>query len=265
MSIALYTAATGMSVAQTDIDVKAHNIANLRTTGFKKFRVETSDLSYQTLRRAGVAEAADVGMRPVGVHVGMGAKVTGVYRILTPGNLENTSNPFDVAIEGPGYFAVILPNGQPGYTRNGSFKVNQDGNLATSDGYVLATNVPIGMTPGHLVKITSDGRVTATNPDDRSIEQEIGRINVYTFINEQGLEPIVSNFLAATNASGEAIERVPGVDGAGTLKQHNKEESNVDPTSELTSLIMAQRAYELNSKVVKTADEVMKSVTDLRP
>jgi flagellar basal-body rod protein FlgG len=265
MSTALYTAATGMSVAQTDIDVKAHNIANLRTPGFKKFRVESTDLSYQTLRRAGVVESADVGARPVGIHIGMGAKVIGSYRILTAGNLENTNNPLDVAIQGPGYFAVNLPNDRKGYTRAGSFHVNANGEVATAEGYTLVDGITLGNIPAHTVTISADGKVTAPDPANPLNTINFPDIVVYNFINEQGLEPITSNFLAETEASGPALPQVPGVDGAGVLKQSNKEESNVDPTTELTALIMAQRAYELNSKVIKIADETMKSVADLKP
>jgi flagellar basal-body rod protein FlgG len=265
MSTAIYTAASGMAAAQKDIDLKAHNIANIRTPGFKKFRLETADLSYQNIRRAGIFESADAVERPVGIYIGLGTKVVGAYRILTRGNIETTGNPLDVAIQGPGYFAVNLANGVTGYTRNGSFKKSATGELVTTEGYPLVDGIQLGNIPEGTVSISSDGVVAAPDPNNRAVIIPLGQIQVHYFVNEQGLEPYQSNFLIETAASGVAAPGVAGVDGRGTLLQNSKEESNTDPTTELTALIMAQRAYELNSKVIKIADEAMKSVTDMKP
>jgi flagellar basal-body rod protein FlgG len=268
-STALSTAATGMSVAQTDIDLKAHNIANIRTGGFKKFRVETADLTYKNLRMAGVSETADIDIRPVGIQIGLGAKVIGAYRILEQGNIENTGNPLDLAIlEGAGYFQINVPRAPNGvaYTRNGSFIKNSAGNLTTSEGYELAggINIPINV-PVNTIQISADGVVTGKDANNAGQIVTLGQIELFTFTNEQGLEAYSSNLLIETAASGPAVGQVPGDGGTGTLRQKAREESNVDPTTELTSLIMAQRAYELNAKVIKAADEAMKTVADITP
>ncbi len=266
MVTALYTAATGMYIAASDIDVKANNIANIRTPGFKKFRLESADLSYQNFRRAGIIESAGAEERPVGIQIGFGAKVIGAYRILTQGNPEITANPLDLMIQGAGYFAISVPSAPNGiaYTRNGSFKKNSNGNLATTEGFVLSpiVNLP-DIYDVNTINISDDGVVSAKDPTGKITI--IGQVQIYTFTNEQGLESIGSNFLIETAASGIGQVKVPGIDGSGTLVQGSKEESNTDPTTELTSLIMAQRAYELNAKVIKVADETMKSTTDLKP
>jgi len=260
--IALNAAVTGAQATQTQIDTIANNIANVKTTGFKKSYIETSDLFYTTLKKAGVQETSDTLNRPVGVQVGMGTKVLGTHRNLTQGALTQTSQPLDVALTGAGYFAISLPGGKTGYTRNGTFSVDaSSGNIVTSEGYTLSDNISIpAEIPLSTITISNSGLITASDANSTTPIQ-LGQLNVYGFPNEDGLEQGGDNMLLPTSASGDAYQ-VANV--TSYFKQGWLEESNVSAVEELTNLITAQRSYELNSRVIRVADEISKEANGIK-
>lgn len=258
----LSIAATGMLAQQTNIDVIANNIANLNTTGFKRQRPEFQDLLYQSLRRVGAASSDAGTIVPSGVQLGVGVKTASVYRITEQGNLVSTSNTLDLAIQGRGYFHIQLPSGDDAYTRAGTFQISPQGQIVTADGYVVAPGItiPSGATD---ISINSSGEVQV-KLDGQVTPQTVGQIELATFPNDAGLEAVGDNLLLETPASGAPTTGTPGSTGFGTLQQGFLEISNVDAVSEITSMINAQRAYELNSKVITTADEMMSTVSQLR-
>ncbi|MFQ5784696.1 MAG: flagellar basal-body rod protein FlgG [Alphaproteobacteria bacterium] len=258
----LSIAATGMLAQQTNIDVIANNIANLNTTGFKRQRPEFQDLLYQNLRRVGSASSDAGTIVPSGVQLGVGVKSASVYRITAQGNLISTSNTLDLAIQGKGFFHIQLPNGDDAYTRAGTFQLSAQGQIVTQDGFVVAPSItiPSGATD---VSINENGEVEV-KLDGQVAPQNVGQIELATFPNEPGLEAIGDNLLLETPASGTATTGTPGATGFGTLQQGFLEISNVDAVSEITNMIQAQRAYELNSKVITTADQMMSAVNQLR-
>ncbi|MBX6322124.1 MAG: flagellar basal-body rod protein FlgG [Rhodospirillaceae bacterium] len=258
----LSIAATGMLAQQLNVEVISNNIANLNTTGFKRKRAEFADLLYQNLRRVGSASSDAGTVVPAGVQVGLGVKPTAVYRIPEEGNLVSTDNPLDIAINGRGYLQVELPTGETAYTRAGALQRSSDGTLVTADGYRVlpgitipedAINVTINATGEVLVK--TQGQVA---------EQNIGQIQLALFPNEGGLEDVGDNLLLETTASGAPIVGTPGQNGFGTLQQGFLETSNVNVVSEITNLITAQRAYEMNSKVIQTSDEMLATLSQAR-
>lgn len=260
---ALNAAITGAQVAQEKINVIANNIANVGTTGFKKLNVETADLFYQTLKRAGTIENAEASRRPVGVQVGYGSKVVGTNRNLTQGALRETGQPLDVAIRVSGYIAVTLPNGRVGYTRSGFLKKDPaTGLITTSEGQPLTNNITI---PDNVelqnLNISANGLITATNPDNSAEEVEIGQIELFNFPNQAGLTNIGGNLLEESLASGEPFE-VENLTDA--FQQGYLEGSNVSAVEELTDLISAQREYELNSRVIRVADEIEKETNNIK-
>ena len=258
----LSVAATGMIAQQLHVEVIANNIANVTTTGFKKRRPEFQDLLYQTERRVG-ADSSDVGtVVPAGVHIGLGVKPAAVYRVHDQGNLVSTDNDLDLAIQGRGYFLVEMPSGETAYTRAGSFQLSPEGLVVTPDGYTVG--------PGLLVP--EDALSVTVNPEGvvqaalrgQTEPAELGRLELATFANEAGLEPIGGNLMLETASSGAALVAAPGEEGFGTLLQGHLEGSNVNPVAEITNLITAQRAYELNSRVISASDEMMSTVTQMR-
>ncbi len=259
---ALSTAATGMLAQQLNIDVISNNIANMNTTGFKRGRAEFQDLLYQNIERVG-ANSSDAGtVVPSGIQVGVGVRTAGVYRITDQGSLQNTGNMFDVAINGRGFFRVQLPDGQDAYTRAGSFQVDQNGQIVTPEGFLVqgpqaipqgAIDVTINEQGELLVK--QDGQVNPAN---------LGQFELVIFPNEVGLEAIGGNMYMESQASGAASVSTPGQAGYGTVFQGFLEQSNVNAVGEITSMISAQRAYELNSKVIQTADEMLQAANNLR-
>lgn len=255
-------AVTGLVAAQTRIDTVAQNLANLKTTAYQKWMVETSDLFYTQVRRAGIQTGQDGTIRPVGVQLGTGAEVTGVYRILEPGLRTKTQDPLSIAINGAGYFAISLPNNTIGYTRAGRFQINNNRAITDVNGNVLVDGlqIPDGIQLQN-VAIASDGTVTGTDANQQLVP--IGQLNLITFPNDRGLESIGGNLLIETAASGGPITTIPGQDGVGTLMQFYLEESNVTAVTELTDLIDAQRAYEFNSKVLQANNEVQKMAGDI--
>ncbi len=261
--IALQAAVSGTQVAQLRIDNIANNIANLNTNGYKKTDVQTSDLFYMNLKKAGILENTEASKRPVGVQVGMGSKVTGIYRNLAQGSPTRTDHPLDIALTGPGYFGIALPNGGRGFTRAGSFHRDPDtGNIVTIDGKTFIDNIAI---PAEInledINISRDGLITAKDPNNPAGLIEIGQLEIFTFPNEHGLEATGDNLLVETQASGEAVAID---DTTGRFLQLHLEDSNVTAVKELTELITAQRAYELNSRVIRVVDEISKDVNAIK-
>jgi len=254
--------ATGMLAQQLNVEVISNNIANMTTTGFKRQRAEFQDLLYQNMRRVG-STSSDAGtVVPSGIQIGAGVKTAAVYRINEQGNISVTGNTLDVAINGQGYFTVQLPDGQTAYTRAGSFQLNAEGTLVTADGYQVQPGITV---PQNTVDITinPNGQVLA-KLDGQVEPQNVGQIQLAVFANNGGLEAIGDNLFLETPASGQAIDGNPGAPGFGRLIQEALETSNVNIVAEISSLITAQRAYEMNSRVISTTDQMMQSLSNLR-
>ncbi len=258
----LHIAATGMLAQQTNVEVISNNIANMNTTGFKRRRAEFQDLIYQTLRRVGSTSSDTGTIVPAGVQLGLGVKTAAVYRIHEQGNLQNTENRFDLAIRGPGYFRIELPNGEEAYTRDGTFGLSPQGEIVTADGFRLLPGVVIPQA-ARDVTINANGEVLV-KLDGQIAPQNVGQITLAIFANEAGLEAIGDNLLLETPASGAPQVGVPGSPGFGNVLQGFIETSNVNVVSEITALITAQRAYEMNSKVITASDEMLATLTRLR-
>jgi flagellar basal-body rod protein FlgG len=257
---AMYTAASGMNAQQANIDNIAHNLANVNTSGFKKSRVEFEDLVYQQINAPGTPTDATA-EAPVGVELGLGSRAVAISRDFASGNLRATNAPYDVAIEGRGFLQVTLPDGQIAYTRSGNLHVNQEGTLVTNEGYPLEPSITI---PSNAVSVTisRDGIVSATVVGE-SAPQQVGNIQIAGFQNPAGLHAMGSNLFTVTTASGDPITGLPGTEGLGTLQQGFLEESNVSIVEEMVNMILGQRAYEANSKVIRTADEMLSQVNNL--
>ncbi|MFZ5746638.1 MAG: flagellar basal-body rod protein FlgG [Pseudomonadota bacterium] len=258
---ALSIASTGMLAQQTNVDVISNNIANMNTTGFKRQRAEFQDLLYQQQTRPGAATAEE-SRAPSGIQIGSGVKTGSIYRVLQQGSLTQTENPLDVAIQGRGYFQITLPTGETAYTRDGSFQISDQGELVTADGFAVQPGITI---PAEAidVSISKTGQVQIKVAGDPQ-PQTVGQLEVATFLNESGLEAQGSNLFLETAASGQPNVGTPGDTGFGTVQQGFVEASNVNPVAEITALISAQRAYEMNSRVVKTADEMLATTSQLR-
>jgi flagellar basal-body rod protein FlgG len=258
----LSIAATGMMAQQTNVDVISNNIANMNTTAYKRQRAEFQDLLYQQEQRPGGATGGTEARSASGIQIGAGVKTAGVYRIAEQGALTQTSNRYDLAIDGMGYFQVDLPTNETAYTRAGSFQVSDQGELVTSDGLRVqpGITIPPGVTD---VIVSKTGEVQVKVPGAPAL-QTVGQLQLATFVNEAGLEAIGGNLFLETAASGQATIAAPGEPGFGTIVQGFLEASNVNPVSEITALITAQRAYEMNSRVVKTADEMLGTTSQLR-
>ncbi|WP_374764504.1 flagellar basal-body rod protein FlgG [Yunchengibacter salinarum] len=259
---ALSTAATGMLAQQMNVEVISNNIANMSTTGFKRQRAEFQDLLYQNVERAG-ANSSDAGtVVPSGIQVGVGVRAAGVYRITDQGSLQNTGNTFDMAIDGKGFFRIQLPDGQEAFTRAGSFQIDQDGQLVNNTGFPVQPAINI---PQEAVDVSVNGQGEVSVKLDGQVQpQVIGQIDLATFPNEVGLEAVGDNLFLETQASGPANIAVPGQPGFGQVMQGFLEQSNVNAVSEITTLISAQRAYELNSKVIETSDQMLSTVNNMR-
>ncbi|RVU34649.1 flagellar basal-body rod protein FlgG [Hwanghaeella grinnelliae] len=254
--------ATGMLAQQLNVEVISHNIANLNTTAFQRRRPEFQDLLYQNLRRVG-SNSSDAGtIVPAGVQVGLGVRTAAVYRITEQGNLTLTENPLDVAINGNGYFQVDLPNGDTAYTRAGSMQLDADGQIVTVDGFSVDPGLTV---PQNAIDISinASGEVLVSL-DGQTAPQNIGQFQLATFPNEAGLIAVGDNLFLETPASGTPVSGTPGSTGFGTLQQGFLETSNVNVVEEITNLISAQRAYEMNSKVIETSDQMMQTVSNIR-
>lgn len=258
---ALWTAASGMQAQVLNIDVTSNNLANVNTTGFKKSRADFQDLLYETLRPAGV-ESADGTQVPTGIQVGHGARTVAVQKIFIQGGYQLTDNPLDIAIEGDGFFQIMQPNGEIAYTRDGAFKLNSDGQIVTSDGFLLEPEMAI---PADTVAINIgiDGTVSVLQAGEIETA-DIGVVELSSFINPAGLSSIGRNLYIPTAASGDAVVGTAGQDGFGTIMQRCLERSNVSVVDEMVNMITAQRAYEINSKAIKTADEMLHMANNLR-
>ncbi|WP_119308945.1 flagellar basal-body rod protein FlgG [Cohaesibacter haloalkalitolerans] len=256
---ALAIAATGMSAQQLNVEVIANNISNMNTTGFKRARAEFTDLLYQAERVQGVPNRTGEAPIPEGAQLGLGVRTAAIRNLHTQGTLNNTSNSFDLAIDGKGWFTVSNADGETFYTRAGSFNTNGEGRLVTSDGYPVepAITIPDDTTD---VQINENGQVYVTI-DGQTAPQLLGQLQLAVFANDAGLEAKGGNLFVATEASGDAVEGNAGDTGFGSIRQGYLEDSNVDPVKEITALIAAQRGYEMNSKVIKAADDMAGVVT----
>ena len=258
---ALHTAATGMAAQELNVQVISNNIANLRTTGFKKQTAAFQDLIYEHVRRVG-AQASDQGtILPVGVDIGGGVKTVGTPRSMTQGTLSQTGNDLDLALSGEGFFKILMPDGTYQYTRDGTFQMDNQGRIVTAQGNPVQPTITI---PNNASGITvnAQGQVSVTLPGSTS-SSIIGQINVTRFINKAGLQPVGSNQFTETPSSGAPQDGLAGGEGYGTLTQGSLEQANVDVVSEMSDLIAAQRAYEMNAKVISAADQMMQSTTAL--
>ena len=255
---ALQTAATGMMAQELNVQVISNNIANVRTTGYKRQRVHFQDLLYENFRRAGSA-TSDTTQVPAGTFVGSGVKTVSTGRIMSQGNLSSTEKQYDVAIRGEGFFKIRMPDGRTTYTRDGSFDLDSQGQIVSRDGYQIEPGITV---PNNAtsVNINSQGSVEVMLPG-QTAPQVLGQLQLSRFVNKVGLESIGDNLFIETAASGQAIDGVGGGEGFGNLQQNYLEEGNVQAVTELSSLIAAQRAYEMNSKVITAADQMMSATS----
>lgn len=259
---ALAIAATGMQAQQTNVEVISNNIANMNTTAYSRRRPEFTDLLYQNLRRVG-SNTSDVGtIVPAGIQLGLGVKTTAVYRITEQGSLTSTDNTLDLAINGKGYFKVQLPNGETAYTRDGSFALSDQGKIVTQEGYTVMPGITID-TDATSVTVTSTGQVEEKLDGTTNLVVK-GQLQLTNFPNEAGLQALGNNLFLQTQASGNAADSTPGSAGYGTIEQGYLESSNVNVVTEITNLITAQRAYEMNSKVVQASDEMLSTINQMK-
>lgn len=256
---ALAIAATGMSAQQLNLEVIANNIANINTTGYKRSRAEFSDLLYQVERTQGVPNQANQAIVPEGAHIGLGVQTTAVRNLHIQGPLAETGNKLDLALIGRGWFQVEGVNGETFYTRAGAFNVNAEGDLVTVDGYRILPGVNVPQNASEIV-VSRSGQFFA-RVDGQAELQDLGQVTLANFVNEAGLAPMGDNLFRQTTASGEAIVGVPDEGGFARIQQGYLESSNVDPVKEITDLISAQRAYEMNSKIIQAADEMASVVS----
>lgn len=256
---ALWTAATGMNSQQKNIDVTSNNLANVNTGGFKKSRVNFSDLMYNTIKQPGTPNSQGSQV-PVGIEIGHGSKVASTQKVFSKGDLQNTDNPLDLLIEGDGFFQVMKPDGTVAYTKDGSFKQDSTGRVVTSDGYPLQPEIVIPEDATDI-SITSDGTVNVKTGNNT---EQIGQIQLYRFANPAGLNSQGRNLFSQTVASGDPQTGVPGEQGFGNITQGFLEKSNVKVVEEMVNMISAQRAYDVNSKAIKAADEMLQTANQLR-
>jgi flagellar basal-body rod protein FlgG len=258
---ALYTAATGMAAQELNVQVISNNIANLRTTGYKKQRAAFQDLIYEHVRRVG-AQASDQGtIMPIGIDLGGGVKTVGTPRQMTQGTLSQTGNDLDIAIRGEGFFKVQMPDGTYAYTRDGTFQRDQQGRIVTAQGNPVQPTITIPQNASGLT-INSQGQVSVTLPGSTT-PSVLGQIGLTRFINKSGLQPIGDNLFTETPASGTPQDGIANAEGLGDLLQSSLEQANVEVVSEISDLIAAQRAYEMNAKVVSAADQMLQSTAGM--
>ena len=259
---ALSIAASGMQAQQLNVDVISHNIANMNTTAYKRQRAEFQDLLYQNMDRPGSTSSSSGAILPLGIQIGVGVRADAVGRVTEQGGLTQTGNPYDMAINGRGFLQISLPSGQTAYTRAGNLAVNAEGQIVTADGYPVEPAISIPQ-EAVAMQVTRDGIVEVTLTG-QTVPQQVGQLELATFINPAGLEAIGDNLYLETPASGAANVATPGSPGVGTLMQGYLELSNVNAVEEISQLIVAQRAYEMNARVITAADEMLQSTTQLR-
>jgi flagellar basal-body rod protein FlgG len=251
-----------MQAQQLNVDVISHNIANMNTTAYKRQRAEFQDLLYQNMERPGSTSSSSGGTLPLGIQIGVGVRADAVGRVTEQGGLTQTGNPYDMAINGRGFLQIQLPSGQTAYTRAGNLAVNAEGQIVTADGYPVEPAISIPQ-EAVAMQVTRDGIVEVTLTG-QTVPQQVGQLELATFINPAGLEAIGDNLYLETPASGAANVATPGSPGVGTLMQGYLELSNVNAVEEISQLIVAQRAYEMNARVITAADEMLQSTTQLR-
>jgi flagellar basal-body rod protein FlgG len=258
---ALHTAATGMMAQELNVQVISNNIANMRTTGYKRQRAQFSDLLYEHVRRIGTQTSDQGNILPVGVDLGSGVKTVGTPRLMTQGTLAPTGSELDVAIRGEGFFKIQLPDGTFAYTRDGSFQMDAQGRIVTAQGNVVNPGITIPQNSTGLT-INSQGQVSVTQ-QGQTTPVVVGQLTLTRFINKAGLLSIGDNLFQETPASGTPQDGVPATDGAGDIQQGNLEQANVEAVSEISDLIAAQRAYEMNGKVVTAADQMLSATSNM--
>ena len=258
----LNIAATGMLAQQTNVEVISNNIANMNTTAYTRRRPEFADLLYQNLRRVG-SQSSDTGtIVPTGVQLGLGVKTTAVYRITEQGSVQSTDNTLDMAIQGKGYFQIKLPSGETAYTRDGAFQLSPEGDIVTHEGYQVQPQITI---PKDAVSVTVDATGQVIVKQDGQTQSQVkGQLKLATFANDAGLEARGGNLFMETPASGQPNTQPPGQPGFGTVLQGYLETSNVNVVAEVTNLIGAQRAYEMNSKVIQASDEMLSTINQMK-
>ena len=258
---ALHTAATGMMAQELNVQVISNNIANMRTTGYKRQRAEFQDLLYEHVRRIGTQTSDQGNVLPVGIDLGSGVKTVGTPRIMTQGTLSPTGKDFDVAVRGEGFFKIQQPDGTFAYTRDGSFEMDNQGRIVTAQGNVVQPGITLPQNASS-VSINQQGQVSVTVPGTTT-PQVLGQLQLTRFINKAGLQPIGDNMFVETPASGTPIDGTPNVDGMGNLQQGNLEQANVEAVTEISDLIAAQRAYEMNAKVITASDQMLSATSNL--
>lgn len=258
MHPALWVSKTGLSAMDTKMSTISNNLANVNTNGFKRDRAVFQDLLYQVKRQPGGLSSQNSAL-PSGLQLGTGVRVVGTTKQFTQGNLQVTEQPLDMAVNGRGFFQVLLPDGNTAYTRDGQFQLNSDGDIVNPNGYPLEPNINVPE-DATTVTVGEDGTVSAVT-DDQANPVQLGQIDLVNFVNPQGLEAVGNNLYRETNSSGDPQEGTPGLDGLGSVKQGTTEASNVEVVEELVSMITTQRAYEMNSKVVSTTDQMLQFLT----
>ena len=258
---AMRTAASGMYAQKLNVDNISNNLANVSTTGFKKAKLEFQDVLYEVMRMAGATTTLGFEV-PVELQIGYGAKAVASQRIFSQGNLVNTGNPLDLALDGDGFFMVEMPDGTIGFTRDGSFKLSRDGDMVTSEGYLLTAGISIPA-EAETISIGVDGTVSIVNAGETEAT-EIGQLTIAKFLNPAGLSAVGRNLYEQTTASGDYIEGVAGLDGLGLIRSGYLEMSNVETVEEMVNLIVAQRSYEINSKAIQTAEDMMQIANNLK-
>ena len=254
-------AATGMLAQQLNVEVISNNIANLNTTGFKRQRAEFQDLLYEHVSRIGTQTSSQGNILPVGIDLGGGVKTVGTPRLMTQGTISPTGGDFNVAVRGEGFFKVLMPDGTFSYTRDGSFQLDQQGRIVTLQGNVIQPGITVP-TNAQSVTISPVGQVSATVPGTTT-PSILGQLVLTRFINKAGLQASGDNLFVETPASGTPQDGVPGTDGMGDLQQGNLEQANVEAVTEISDLIAAQRAYEMNGKVITAADQMLQATSSL--
>jgi flagellar basal-body rod protein FlgG len=258
---ALATAATGMMAQELNVQVISNNIANMRTTGYKRQSAEFQDLLYEHVRRIGTQTSTQGNILPVGIDLGGGVKTVGTPRLMTQGTLTPTGADLDVAIRGEGFFKVLMPDGTFTYTRDGSFQMDAQGRIVTAQGNVVQPGINIP-TNAQAITVNAQGQVSATLPGSGT-PSILGQLVLTRFVNKAGLQAVGDNLFVETPASGTPQDGTPNVDGYGDLQQGNLEQANVEAVTEITNLIAAQRAYEMNGKVITAADQMLQSTSQL--
>lgn len=259
---ALYIASTGMLAQEHNVEVISNNVANMRTTGFKRQRAEFQDLLYQDLRRSGSTTSTAGTSTPVGIQIGSGVRLAATARVMSQGSVENTGKELDIAIRGEGFFQIQTPDGRTAYTRDGSFEINAQGQLVTVDGYQVVPGITFPQNAKNI-SINQEGeiQVQVGNATGQTV---LGQLTLARFVNKAGLEANGDNLFLETAASGPAQVSTPGAPGYGTMLQNHLEMANVNSVAEISDLIAAQRAYEMNSRIIKAADEMLSATSNLR-